>query len=68
MLVGVEASIGGATGGKKVAHHIIQPQSIRMVIVIYSGLHRVYYHHRGTDLKVRVTSIVGCHGCLFVWQ
>ena len=38
MLVGVETSIGGATGGKKAAHHIIQPRSIRVVIVIYSGL------------------------------
>ena len=68
MLVGVETSIGGATGGKKAAHHIIQPRSIRVVIVIYSGLHGVYYHHRGTDLKIRVTTIVGCNGCLFVWQ
>ena len=28
MLVGVKTSIGGATGGKKAAHHIIQPRSI----------------------------------------
>jgi hypothetical protein len=68
MLVGVETSIGGDTGGKKAAHHIIQPRSIRVVIVIYSGLDRLACSHRGTKLKVRVTSIVGCHGCLFAWR
>ena len=68
MLVGVKTSIGGATGGKKVANNIIQPPSIRVVIVIYSGLDGLACSHRGTKLKVRVTSIVGCHGCLFAWR
>lgn len=68
MLVGVETSIGGDTGGKKAAHHIIQSRSIRVVIVIYSGLDGLTCSHRGTKLKVRVTSIVGCHGCLFAWR
>ena len=68
MLVGVETSIGGATGGNKVAHHIIPPRSIRVLIVSYSSLYGLYYYHRGTELKVRVTSIVGCHGSLFAWR
>lgn len=68
MLVGVETLIGGATSGKKVAHHVFPPRPIRVVIIIYSSLDGLYYDHRGTELKVRVTSIDGCHGCLFAWQ